>query len=115
LIKAPLSHFLSDMDKNYFLHNYAEHLSTLEKVISDGQKRNLLWSSSYFDKHRKDYVLAHFLEYGQCHIYDKKNNQNVTQIVVEYWGYSPAPLAGAGGRKLFINNVLFLETTDWIS
>jgi hypothetical protein len=36
--------------------------------------------------------------------------------VVEYWGFSSAPLAGAGGRRFYINdNVLFLETTDWIS
>ena len=115
LIKAPLSHFLSEMDKDYFVHRYDEHISTLEKVISDGQKNNLLHSSSYFDNHRIDYVLAHFLEYGQCHIYDKKNRKNVKQITVEYWGHSPAPLAGAGGRKFYINNGLFLETTDWIS
>jgi hypothetical protein len=115
LIKAPLSHFLSDMDKKYFLHSYAEHLSTLEKVISDGQKKDLLQSSSYFEKYRMDFVLAHFLEYGQCYIYDKKSENNVSQIVVEYWIYNPAPLAGTGGRKFYINNVLFLETYDWIS
>jgi hypothetical protein len=115
LVKAPLSHFLSDMGKDYFVHRYDEHLSTLEKVISDGQKNNLLHSSSYFDKRQIDYVFAYFLEYGQCYIYDKKNKENIKQIVVEYWGYSPAPLAGAGGRRFYINNVLFLETTDWIS
>ena len=114
LIKAPLSHFLSEMDKNY-LHKYDEHISSLEKVISDGQKSNLLLSSSYFDKHRIDYVLAHFLEYGQCYIYDKKDKKTVKQITVEYWGDSSAPLAGAGGRRFYINNVLFRETTDWIS
>jgi hypothetical protein len=55
------------------------------------------------------------MEYGQCHIYDKKNKKNIIKIVVEYWEYSPAPLAGAGGRRFYINSVLFLETTDWIS
>ena len=122
LIKTPLSYFLSG-NYSYFYLRMDGHLSTLEKIISDGQSNNLLYSSPYHTNPNRDFVnaerlkfvLAGFLEYGQCHIYDKKNRENITKIVVEYWGYSPAPLAGAGGRRFYINNVLFLETTDWIS
>jgi hypothetical protein len=115
LIKTPLAYFLSKMDRFYFVARYDEHLSTLEKVISDGQTNDLQYSSSYFKVQRIKFVLSGFLESGFCYIYDKKNGNSVKQVVVEYWGYSPAPLAGAGGRRFYINNVLFLETTDWIS
>jgi hypothetical protein len=124
LIKTPLSYFLSNMGKDYFVHRYDEHLSTLEKVISDGQANNLLYSSPYFtnpnyrdnvNEERIKFVLAGFLESGDCYIYDKKKKKNITQIEVKYWGYSPAPPAGSGGRKFYINNVLFIETTDWTS
>ena len=123
MIKTPLSYFLSG-NYNFIYMGIDGHLSTLEKIISDGQTNNLLYISPYFtnpnykdhvNAERIKFVLAGFLEYGQCHIYDKKSKKNVKQIVVEYWKYSPAPLAGAGGRKFYINNVLFLETTDWIS
>ena len=124
LIKTPLSYFLSGNYNFIYLGSIDGHLSTLEKIISDGQTNSLLYTSPYFtnpnwkdhvNAERLKFVLAGFLEHGQCHIYDKKNRENITKIVVEYWGYSPAPLAGAGGRKFYINNVLFLETTDWIS
>ena len=115
LIKTPLFHFLSNMDNYYFVIRCDEYLSSLEKVISAGKTQNLLYSSSYFNKHRIDYVLTGFLETGLCYIYDKGNKDNVKQIEVEYWGYVLAPLAGAGGRKFYINNVLFIEILDWIS
>ena len=124
LIKTPLSYFLSGNYNFIYLGSIDGHLSTLEKIISDGQTNSLLYTSPYFtnpnwkdhvNTERLKFVLAGFLEHGQCHIYDKKNNENITKIVVEYWEYSPAPLAGGGGRKFFIDNVLFLETTDWIS
>ena len=104
--------------------DYDGFLSTLKKIVCDGQTNNLLYASPYFtnpyysDQVNADQikaVLASFLEYGQCYVYDKKNNKNITNIKVEYWGKSSAPLAGAGGRKFYINNVLFIQTLDWIS
>jgi len=115
LVKTPLIYFLSNMDNSYFFIRCDEYLTSLEKVLSDGKTNDRLYSSSYFDKHRINYVLAGFLETGLCYVYDKKKKNNVKQIVVAYWGYSPAPLAGAGGRKFYINNDVFLEILDWIS
>ena len=115
LIKTPLFYFLSDIS-DPFIYSYNQYLSTLEKILSDGKTHDLLYSSSYFNTHQINFVLALFLENGHCYFYDKKNGNNIKQVVVEYWGYSPAPLAGAGGRRFYINNnVLFLETVDWIS
>jgi len=115
LIKTPLYYFIDNINI-FFLDDYNSQFNTLEKIISDGKTNDMLYSSSYFDKVRIDYVLAHFLEIGFCYFYDKKNENNIRQVVVEYWGYNSAPLSGAGGRKFYINNhVLFMETTDWIS
>jgi len=123
LIKTPLSYFLSGND-SYFYLRMDGHLSTLEKIISDGQSNNLLYTTPYHtnpnykdfvNAERLNFVLAFFLEHGQCHIYDKNNKKIITKIVVEYWKDFPAPLAGAAGRRFYINNVLFLGTTDLIS
>jgi len=85
-----------------------------EVTTIDVKKINV--SLSYFDKYSIDYVVALFLENDHCYFYDKKNNNNIKQVVVEYWGDSSAPLAGAGGRRFYIyDNVLFMGVTDWIS
>ena len=116
LIKTPLYYFLSDINDFFVTSGYEEQFSTLEKIISDGKENDLLYAASYFDKYRIDYVVALFLENGHCYFYDKKNNTNIKQVVVEYWGGSSAPLAGSGGRSFYIyDNVLFMEITDWVS
>jgi len=117
LIKTPLYYFLSDINNFFVTSGYEEQFSTLEKIISDGKENDLLYAASYFvDKYLIDYVVALFLENGHCYFYDKKNKNNIKQVVVEYWGESSAPLAGAGGRRFYIyENVLFMGVTDWIS
>jgi hypothetical protein len=124
LIVTPLSHFLSGI-ADRFGDRYDEHFSTLEKVVSDGQISNLLYSSPYLTKpyyndhvnaQQIEFALASFLEKGYCYFYDKENKNIIKQIVVEYWGFSDAPLSGAGGRRFYIyGTFLFLETLDWIS
>jgi len=116
LIKTPLYYFLSDINDFFVTSGYEEQFSTLEKIISDGKENDLLYAASYFDKYQIDYVVALFLENGHCYFYDKKNKNNIKQVVVEYWGESSASLAGGGGRRFYIyNNVLFMGITDWIS
>jgi len=123
LVTTPLSYFLSYMVIEFHF-GYDQLLPALEKIINDGQRNNLLRSFPYVtnpnwrdhvNEGRVNFALAHFLEQGTCFFYDKKRKNNVKHVVVEYWGYSPAPLAGAGGRRFYINNILFFETTDWIS
>jgi len=113
LIKTPLAFFLSRISF-HFIDKYEDQFSTLEKIISDGKTECVLYSSSYFDTEQAKYVLADFLENGFCYFYDKKNKNNIKQIVVEYWGYGTTQLAKSGGRRFYIyNNVLFLEVVDW--
>ncbi|MCB9000348.1 MAG: hypothetical protein H6537_00045 [Bacteroidales bacterium] len=113
LVKTPLAYFLSNL--NSIFVDYDKYLSTVEKVVADGQTSNLLYASAYFDTGSLDFVIAAFLENGQCYVYNKITNKAVEQVFVEYWGCHSAPLAGAGGRRFYIENTLFLETTDWIS
>ncbi|MGE0076368.1 MAG: hypothetical protein AB7S48_00760 [Bacteroidales bacterium] len=114
LVKTPLKYFLSDLD-NLFAVDYDGYLSTLEKIVTDGQNLDLLYASTYFNSNGLDFVLADFLENGHCFVFDKQNNNVILQILVEYWGCNSQLLDGAGGRKFYINDDLFLETTDWIS
>ncbi len=114
LVKTPLNYFLSDLD-NLFATDYDRYLNTLEKIVTDGQNLDILYASTYFNSNSLDFVLADFLESGHCFVFDKQNNKVILQILVEYWGCNSPPLAGAGGRKFYISNDLFLETTDWIS
>ena len=122
LITTPLSHFLSGLSN--FIYWY-DDLTILEKIVTDGQKGIVLDAAPYIihkdwpdyvNERQKQFVLATFLENGQCYFYDKVNKNTIKQIVVEYWADSPAPLSGGGGRRFYIyNNDLFLETVDWIS
>ena len=112
LIKTPLVLFLGNISY-YFIDEYDKHFSTLERIICDGKTNNLLYSSTYLDTNQIEYMLADFLENGQCYFYDKKHKTNIKQVVVEFWGYT-TPLAKSGKRKFYINdNVLFWEVVDW--
>ncbi len=86
------------------------------KVNRDSENRDTLFMTDYLH-HTKDstYILAHHLENGSCLIFDKNANKIIPTIKMEVWSDSPAPLADAGGRRFYVKNELFLETTDWIS
>lgn len=114
LIQSPLSYFIGELSDFYF-HDYDSYLTTIENIISDGETRDTLLVGDYFESQRLVYIIAHILEKGKCHIYNKVDRSTVFQITIEKWEFSPAPLAGAGGRRFYINGELFLETTDWIS
>lgn len=114
LIKSPLNNFISELDYT-FIHDYPSYLSTLNRIVSDGASRDSLNAKDYFNEDRMKFLLAQFLQSGQCYIKDKNSSTSVPTVVMEIWGGSSAPLSGAGGRKFYINGELFLETTDWIS
>ena len=64
--------------------DYNRFLSILKKIVTEGRTKNLFHVSTYFETSQVDYVLANFLENGQCFFYDKKNACNVKQIEFEY-------------------------------
>jgi len=87
-----------------------------ERVNLESENKDTLLMTDYL-YYIKDstYILAYHLENGSCLIYDKKTKKIIPTIKMEEWRDSPAPLAGAGGRRFYIKNELFLETIDWIS
>jgi hypothetical protein len=87
-----------------------------ERVKLESQNRDTLLMTDYL-YHTSDsvYILAYHLEKGSCLVFDKNAKRIITTVKIERWGNNPAPLAGAGGRKFYIKNKLFLETLDWIS
>ena len=61
------------------------------------------------------YLIADFLENGNCLVYDKKKSLFANEIAVVKEGSQVGPLCGGGGRKFYVNNILIHETMDWIS
>lgn len=113
LIKTNLETYINSYPFNILNHAYDE---IKMQITEDSNNQDTLLMTDYLSHHRDStYILATHLENGSCLIFDKKKNKIVLLIKMGEWGGSPAPLAGAGGRKFFINNKLFLQTTDWIS
>ena len=118
IIITPLSYFLSGLSNSYLTNSYEGFLSAVEKVILDAQTKNLLHASPYFPyPNSMPYILASFLERGQCFFYDKEGKNILRQVVVGFWNLgNSSELSGCGGRRFYIDgNVLFLETVDWVS
>lgn len=112
LIKTNLDNYINSYPFDV-LYGY-DDIKEQVNLISENQDTLLM--TDYLH-HVKDstYILAYHLENGSCLIYDKNTKKIIPTIKMEKWSDSPAPLAGAGGRRFYIKNELFLETTDWIS
>jgi hypothetical protein len=86
------------------------------QLIQDSTNQEVFYMTNYLSKPIDSIdILAYHLEKGSCLIFNKRKNKVISIIKMEKWGESPAPLAGFGGRRFYINNKLFLQTTDWIS
>jgi len=112
LIKTNLDKYIS----SYPFGVLDEYDDIKVQVIQDTNIDNVIVMTDYLH-HPNDsnYILGYHLENGSCLIIDKKTNKTIPSIKMKVWGGSPSPLAGAGGRRFYIKNKLFLETTDWIS
>lgn len=112
LIKTNLDNYINSYPFDV-LYGY-DDIKERVNLYSENQDTLLMTDYLY---HTKDstYILAYHLENGSCLIFDKMTKKIIPTIKMEVWGDSPAPLAGAGGRRFYIKNELFIETTDWIS
>jgi len=64
---------------------------------------------------RLGYRIADLLDKGQCLIVNKKSMQPVKKVKIQTYSYYCGPLCGNGGRRYYINNMLFFKVMDWIS
>ena len=111
LIKAPLSLVISDL--NEVLIHYEEYLKVVDQIVTDAKEQDKLKISDYFSDEQKDYLIAHVLETGHCYVYSKKSSAALAEVCVEKYS-CPGPLSGQGGRRLFLNDQLFLEVIDYV-
>ena len=112
LITSPLNYFIGGLEDFIAITNYDNYLTTVNTILSDAENRDSLNAGDYFEERRMEYLLAHFLEKGNCHIKDKETNSSVLYILLEDWNdeYNLT-----GGRRFYIKGELFLETIDWLS
>ena len=61
------------------------------------------------------FELAQLLENGLCAIFDKKALKYVETIRIETYSNIYDFLAGEGGRRFFVNDILILTVKDWVS
>jgi uncharacterized repeat protein (TIGR02543 family) len=116
LIKTPLINFLDGVN-DYLVRKAPRVKSELDplvtQILSDGEKNNLLHAFSYIGKQDLDFILAFFLENGQCYVYDTTNNHTIEQVLIEKWR-AVGELSPYGGRTFYFQNkVQFLKITDW--
>lgn len=62
-----------------------------------------------------EFIVADLLEYGECKVIKKINNEYIKKINMIKYGYQIGPLAGAGGRNFRIDEEVFFSVEDWIS
>ena len=110
-IKTPLDTFLIGYPFSV-LSGYGEMES---KAIIDSTKFDVLNVKDYMKNNNDSvYTLAYYLENGNCLVFDKKTNTQITSIIMERY-FTGVPLASSAGRRFYIHNELFLETIDLIS
>lgn len=112
LVKSPLQIFIGGLG-NYYFDDYSEFLNTIDRISKDASTVDLLLAKDYFAQEQMDHLLAHFLESGNCLIYDKAADKIILEIEMEQY-HCAAPLAGSGGRRFYIDNKLFFELIDYI-
>jgi len=121
LITTPFNWMRTDNSRilfdlfRFYLKKEENTVSYFEKLEKNNDSLTL--QSFSVDEGREKFILAYFLENGLCFFYDKEKKNNVKQIKVRTWSKGThIPLAGYGGRRFYIyDNILFLETQDWIS
>ena len=109
-IKTPIGIFLLGYP---FLWGGYDDMKT--KAINDSKTKDILILSDYL-KYDCDslFLLASYLENGNCLVLDKKSNQIVISVQVVNW-VEGKPMQLRGGRRFYIDNVLFLQTVDMVS
>ena len=85
-----------------------EFIINVEKILKEKEEDHGL-------EKRLRYRIAYLLEEGKCLIIDKKNNKPISKIKVQTYIFNCGPLCGDGGRRFFIENIMFFGVMDWIS
>jgi hypothetical protein len=109
-IKTPLDTFLLG-----YPFRWGGYDDMKTKAINDGKTKDILIVSDYLKYHSDSlFILAYYLENGNCLVLDKKSNQIVKSVQVVNW-FEGKPMQSMGGRRFYIDNTLFLQIVDIVS
>ena len=119
IVKISLSDFKNHMDNRYIENPQYWDKRLLEKVLKKAEKSNTINVSKLANnrdlKERLDFRIASLLQKGQCLILNRKTNEVVLEIRLQWYSSFNGALGGKGGRRFYINDILILETVDLIS
>lgn len=97
---------LSDDEKLYELLEKAAKSTQLIDAAMIAEKNNLFF--------RLKYRMADLLQLGQCMIYNKKTLGPIASITVQTYTLKCGTDCTEGGRRFFIDDVMFLSVIDWL-
>ena len=110
LVKTNFETFINEYPFN-FLSGYE---AIKAKAISDTATVNTLKMVDYLKQSSDSInILAHYLETGNCFIFDKKSNSVIASIQMENYSKGE-PMQSTAGRRFYIKGKLFLETIDML-
>jgi hypothetical protein len=109
-IKTPLDTFLLGYP---FRWGGYDEMKT--KAINDSKTKDILIVSDYL-KYQGDslFTLAFYLETGNCLVLEKKSNNIIKSVHVVNWAEGK-PMEMMGGRRFYIDDMLFLQIVDMVS
>ena len=119
IVKVSLSNFENDINNWLKEYPFLEDEKLLNIVLKRAKNTNIVNASKVITDgylvSRLEYRIASLLENGQCLILSKKNNEIVSEIKRQTYSFYCGLLCGGGGRRFYINEILFFQVLDWIS
>ena len=120
IIKMSLSDFKSDIENWLIKHPHIKgDKKLLDIVLKKAESNNTVNTSKIITdvylEERLKYRIASLLENGKCLILNKKSNEIISEIKIQTYSYRCGALCGEGGRRFYVNEVLFFKVRDWVS
>ena len=119
IVKVSLSEFKKHMDNRNIENPQYWDKKLLEKVLKKAEKNNTInvsrLANNRYLKESLGFRIASLLQRGQCLILNKKTNEIVSEIRLQWYSSFNGALGGRGGRRFYVNDILILETVDLIS
>lgn len=108
--------------KNWTRRPYQNNVEKLDELILEEAAKSEMTNAHKIAKDHNlskflNYMVAYFLDKGQCVAYCVKENTTISSIKIQTYRYSnPGALLGAyGGRRFYINNMFLFDVLDWMS
>ena len=120
IVKVSLSEFKNHMDNQYIENPQYWDKKLLEKVLKKTEKNNTInvsrLANNRYLEENLDFRIASLLQKGQCLILNRKTNEIISEIKLQWYDlFTTGERIARSGRRFFVNEILILETVDLIS